>query len=143
MDTNLNEKMAKHHFKQFLKNNRSSFTYWYYHWKAFNLTAKYLGCWKLKYLLHDIEKPWLKLILPYGLVQKLHRENNSHHREYKKGEDFIDFEAMIIDNECSRFTKVEAQLTAKEFLQELINKQKVSTNFADKYIKVLDKLELR
>ena len=72
----------KFHFKQFNKNERSSFAYWYYHWKAFNLVALSLHAWKFKYLFHDIEKPWLRLFWPYEKVQKYHRYHNNHHIEY-------------------------------------------------------------
>lgn len=95
----------KYHFKKFSKEQRSSFAYWYYHWKAFNLTAFHLGCWKFKYLFHDIEKPWLMLFLrDYEKVQTWHRVHNKHHIEYTNILD-IDWEALVIDWECSRFTK--------------------------------------
>ena len=45
----------------FSKSERSSFKYWFAHWCAYNMTALNLGMWKPKYLLHDIEKPWLML----------------------------------------------------------------------------------
>ncbi len=114
-------------FKKFTKEQRSSFSYWYYHWKAFNLTAMSLGAWKFKYLFHDFEKPWLRLFLPYEKVQSFHRSHSRHHLEYKhsptyissnlwaktynedgtecyEGKDF-DWEAMVIDWECSGLTK--------------------------------------
>lgn len=101
-------------FKQFDKNSRSSFSYWYNHWKAYNLVAIALGVWKPKYLLHDIEKPWLMLCWKdYKRVQAWHRTHNRHHFGYQgsKGYDAI---GMIIDWECSRFTKNAAQLNARD-----------------------------
>lgn len=99
-------------FKKFNKDQRSSFSYWFNHWRAFNLVALDLRHWKLKYLLHDIEKPWLKLVLRnYKKVQKWHRLHNSHHLEYPKEKDY---EAMVIDWECSRYTKEAAPRTAIE-----------------------------
>ena len=95
----------KYHFKKFSKEQRSSFAYWYYHWKAFNLTAFHLGCWKFKYLFHDIEKPWLMLFLrDYEKVQTWHRVHNKHHIEYPNILD-IDWEAVVIDWESSQYTK--------------------------------------
>lgn len=89
----------------FTKEERSTFPYWFAHWCAFNMTALNLRIWKFKYLFHDIEKPWLKLILKdYTKVQKIHRQTKRHHLEYK-GKKGIDCEALIIDWECSRFTK--------------------------------------
>lgn len=90
-------------FKKFTKEQRSSFSYWFYHVLAFNLVAKELHCWKFKYLFHDFEKPWLKLIWgDYKKVQKWHRTHNAHHLEYPKEKDY---EAMVIDWECSPYTK--------------------------------------
>ena len=95
----------KYRFKKFSKEQRGSFTYWYYHWKAFNLTAFHLGCWKLKYLFHDIEKPWLMLFCrDYKKVQTWHRSHNKHHIQYPNIYD-IDWEAVVIDWESSQYTK--------------------------------------
>lgn len=94
-------------FKKFDKSQRSTFVYWFWHWLAFNYMAVKLKAWKPKYLFHDIEKPWLRLIFlgDYSKVQKWHRTHNSHHLEYRKPEkrDWID---MAIDWECSGLTKV-------------------------------------
>ena len=46
----------------FTKEERSGFKYWFAHWCAFQMTALNLKCWRPKYLLHDIEKPWLSLL---------------------------------------------------------------------------------
>src|SRR5574344_1786585 len=51
--------------KKFKKEDKSSFPYWFSHWCAFQLVALSLGVWRPRHLLHDIEKPWLKLVLPY------------------------------------------------------------------------------
>ena len=100
----------------FTKKERSTFKYWFAHWCAFQMTALNLKAWKFKYLFHDIEKPWLKLLWKgdYKRVQKWHRTHNKHHLEYglKHGWDNIDWEALIIDWECSRLTKAEAELDA-------------------------------
>lgn len=103
---------TKYHFKKFSKEQRSSFSYWYYHWKAFNLTAFHLGYWKFKYLFHDIEKPWLMLFWRnYNRVKWWHRFNNNHHLEYKHPQ-LIDWEALVIDWECSHYTKLASQRNA-------------------------------
>lgn len=143
----LDDLMKKHRFKMFEKKDRSSFEYWYYHWKAFNLVAYYLGIWKFKYLFHDIEKPWLRLFLPYEKVQKWHRTNNKHHSQYKGGLDKVDWDALIIDNECSRFTKVNSPLNAREYVYYVVNeKENVSYDLRNAYylncFNILDKLGL-
>ena len=106
----------------FNKEQRSSFKYWFAHWCAFNMTALRLGVWKAKYLLHDIEKPWLMLLWrDYKRVQQWHRKHNNHHFEWVKehNDNFngVDWEAMVIDWECSGFTKTAAAWDAREQLE--------------------------
>ena len=61
-------------FRKFDKEDRSTLPYWFNHWKAYNWVAWNLGVWKPKYLLHDIEKPWLKFFWgDYKRVQKWHK----------------------------------------------------------------------
>jgi len=115
-------------FDMFTKKDRSSFKYWFAHWCGFQITALNLGIWKPKYLLHDIEKPWLKVLLKgdYKKVQKWHRTHNRHHLEYglKYGWNKIDWEALMIDWECCGLSKQEAQLDARETLEYEINRDK-------------------
>lgn len=105
---------------KFTKSDRSTFKYWFAHWSAFQMVALNLGVWKLKYLFHDFEKPWLKLILPYPKVQKLHRKNNRHHLGFKSPSR-IDWVALVIDWECCRFTKAECPLNARETYEATIS----------------------
>ena len=108
----------------FTKEERSSFKYWFAHWCAFQMTALNHKCWKFKYLFHDIEKPWLMLMWKdYSRVQKWHRTHNSHHLEYKNKCE-IDYEAMAIDWECSRFTKDLSPRTAYEELCKVLGEMK-------------------
>ena len=115
--------------KGFDKNYRGKFGYWFAHWCAYNLTAITLHCWKPKYLLHDIEKPFLLcLARDYKKVQKWHRQHNKHHTEYaftnkETMPDFgkIDWEAAVIDWECSKLTKTQAQMNARETLEWLVS----------------------
>lgn len=93
-------------YRKFDKSQRSTFSYWAWHWLAFNCTAIKIHHWRPRYLFHDIEKPWLKLILrDYKKVQTWHRTHNAHHLEYRKPDkrNWID---MAIDWECSRLTKI-------------------------------------
>lgn len=95
---------------------KSSFKYWFAHWCAFNMTAINLGCWKPRFLRHDIEKPWLFLILrDYNKVKKIHRMFSKHHMENDLQKDLL---AMVIDWECSKFTKPDAQLNARETMDK-------------------------
>jgi hypothetical protein len=55
----------------------------------------------------------------YTRVQQWHRKHNSHHLEYEKK---YDFEAMVIDWECGRFTKSAAQMTARQEFESLLVK---------------------
>lgn len=127
-------------FKKIDKSERSSFPYWFNHWKAFNAVAIELGVWKSKYLFHDIEKPFLKLFLKdYNKVQKWHRTHNRHHLEYKGKKDY---EAMVIDWECSRHAKKQCLRNA---IQEAGYKHGIGEMLLDEYskfIKIARKLGL-
>lgn len=116
--------------KLYPKSKRSSFPYWFAHWWAFNKTAWSLNLWKPKWLLHDIEKPWLMFIWrDYPRVKKWHRFHNAHHFQYPGPPDWI---GMVIDWECSRFSKLEAQLTALETLPREIEKY-IKTDYQKTY----------
>lgn len=102
--------------KGFNREERSTFKYWFAHWCAYNMTALVYHCWKFKYLFHDIEKPWLRLVMSYERVQRLHRMHNRHHPQCRCGVYKLDYEAMLIDWECSRFTKIASPRTAIEMI---------------------------
>lgn len=103
--------------KLYPKSERSSFGYWFAHWCAFQIIALLSGLWKPKYLLHDIEKPWLRLFWKYKKVQKWHRAHNNHHLEYLVSHKIskFDFAGMVIDWECGRLTKEASPLNAKQY----------------------------
>ena len=100
----------------FTKEERSTFKYWFAHWCAFQLVALVLRAWKPKYLLHDIEKPWLRLWYRgnYSKVQAWHRLHSNHHLGYPGKRNYL---AMVIDWECSRFTKESSPETAYEYFK--------------------------
>lgn len=125
----------------FKPEEKSSFKYYLAHLCAYNMTALNLGCWKAKYLLHDFEKPWLKLWFgDYSKVRKWHRRHNRHHLGYKYPEK-IDWEALIIDWECSRFTKLDSPKTARELYEYSITKR-VESGEISKYIANLMKTNI-
>ena len=117
--------------KKFEKKDRSTFPYWYYHWRNYNLVALKLGVWKPKYILHDIEKPWLKLIWgDYKRVQKWHKHHNKHHIFYGRlnGMNKIDWLAAVVDWECSRYSKFAAPKTAREETMAILENKKKYTD---------------
>lgn len=128
----------------FTKEERSSFKYWFAHWCAFQMTALNLKCWRPKYLLHDIEKPWLKLLWrDYKRVQHWHRNHNSHHLEYYYIHGKADWQAMVIDWECSRFTKEESPLTARQTMERKVrDKIELKSVLYTNMLPVLNKLGL-
>lgn len=109
---------------RFDRADRSSFSYWFAHWCAFNMTALNYKRWKFKYLFHDIEKPWLKLFLDYKKVQRIHNKHNKHHLLYYFIHEDADWEAMIVDWECGRLTK-----------------QQCPRNAVDEYYRIFDEFE--
>lgn len=125
--------------KLFKEEEKSTFHYWFAHWCAYQMVALDLHVWKFKYLFHDAEKPWLKLILPYEKVRKIHRTNNRHHLWYKGGADKLDFEAMVIDWECSRFTKEDAPMNARETYEYMVTKRYESGKISKEIKEALEK----
>ena len=141
----------------FDKSQRSTFPYWFAHWCAFQMTALNHHMWKIKYLFHDWSKPWLKLFLPYKKVQTWHRNHNKHHPEWLERKlstcqgtmdyydalyylEFFDYEQMIIDWECSHFTKEACPYNAREELQRIFllkNLHKYPTLFSNQEYKDL------
>jgi len=112
--------------EKFDKSQRSSFKYWWNHYLAYNLVSVKLGVWRPKWLLHDIEKPWLKLFWrDYKRVQKWHKFHNKHHifsgRRY--GLNKVDWLAAVIDWECSRYTKTQAPKTAREETMSILEEK--------------------
>lgn len=107
----------------FNKSERSSFSYWFAHWCAFQMVALNCHQWKFKYVFHDWYKPWLKLFIPYEKVQMFHNKHSNHHLLHwflVPNEKEPDWQQMIIDWECSRFTKQAAPLTAAEEKERII-----------------------
>lgn len=112
----------------FTKEERSSFPYWFAHWCAFQMTALNLRCWKPRFLLHDWYKPWLRLFLPYSTVQKIHKQNSKHHLEWFNKHGYtlkniyrFDWDSLIIDWECSRFTKEASQINAYRKWEKVVD----------------------
>ena len=111
-------------FKKFTVKEKSTFQYWFYHYLAYNYTAWKLGVWKPKWLLHDIEKPWLKLIWgDYMRVKQWHKHHNKHHIFYgrRNGMNKIDWLGAVIGWECSHLTKCVAVRNGREEVDYLIS----------------------
>lgn len=115
-----------YNYSMFGENDKSSFPYWFAHWCAFQLCALNLKIWKFKYLFHDCEKPWMRLFIPYKKIQKWHRNHNSHHLEYGliHGFDKIDWEALMIDWECSQMSKKQCPLNCREEMENKLSEEK-------------------
>lgn len=128
-------------FKKFNESQRSTFRYWFNHWKAYNYTAIKVGHWRFHYLFHDFEKPWLRLWFggDYQKVQQVHRRNNRHHLEYKvpSKRNWVD---MVIDLESSHLTKNAHKYTAIEEAGRKYNNHEMTpdeyTHFMDACRKV-------
>ncbi len=112
-------------YKKYKKSDKGTFPYWFAHWKAYNSYAIEQGVWKPKYLLHDAEKPWLKLIMNYEKVKKFHKSHNRHHLDYEGSKPF-DYDAMILDWEVSRFTKEAAPMNSIQTMDKMYKSGRVA-----------------
>lgn len=102
-----------------------NFRYWFKHWKAFQKTAISLHHWRLRFLFHDIEKPFFQMIFSHKIVSRWHRRFHRHHPEYIFP--FLrDYTAMIIDWQCAASTKPDKPLdvldTLNKYYSELRNR---------------------
>lgn len=128
----------------FDKKDRSSFSYWFAHWCAFQMVALNCHHWKFKYLFHDWYKPWLKLFMSYDKLQMFHNKHSKHHMLYwflSANNKEVDWEQMILDWECSRFTKQASPLTAEKEKERIIKGLR-EYNMDNKTVKQLYQLEL-
>lgn len=129
--------------KLYKESEKSTFAYWFAHWKAFNLVAMLLGVWEFRFLFHDIEKPFLMWIWKdYSRVRQYHRTHARHHWAYSgnKGYDYL---GMVIDWECSRFSKADAQMTAYEtYLREFGTYPEHTDELKNKIFPIIKKLNL-
>lgn len=119
--------------KLYPETEKSTFSYWFAHWRAFQKTAFKLRVWKPWYLFHDIEKPFLMWVWKdYPRVRAWHRKHNRHHYQYDNGEIapwlWCDYTAMVVDWECSHFSKLDAQLDAFDEMCNKINKAFAAKN---------------
>lgn len=121
---------------------KSTFSYWGSHWLAFQLVALKLKVWKFRHLFHDIEKPILKLFLPYEKVRHFHRKYHRHHRGYRNP-DKIHWLDVIIDNECGMYTKEDSPMNARAYCEWLIENDKKDKHLIiEKALPLLDKMGL-
>lgn len=83
------------------------------HRRAFKKVEKKLFGKKSKmWILHDIEKPILYLLLGVKLGSKIHRHFSKHHvKSIRKKKDW---RQMVVDWECARLTKPDKPLNAYE-----------------------------
>lgn len=126
-------------YRKFTKEQRSTFAYWFNHWRAFNDLARELGVWKFRHIFHDIEKPFLRLFMDYKKVQAFHRKHNAHHLEYKGERNWLD---MYLDWECSRYTKFASPRTAVEEANLKLNNGTMSYNDYCEFMRVARKFEI-
>lgn len=123
----------------FTLEQRGTFKYTLAHVLAYNSVALSLGVWRPKYIFHDWEKPWMLLIAkalhksdPYTWVQNWHRHHRRHHIEYYKAATLtrsgrsVNIREMIIDWECSRFTKLSSPRNA---YQQFMHKKDTFSDF--------------
>lgn len=121
--------------KKFTKAERSGWRYFWAHWCAFQMVALNLRIWKFKYLFHDWYKPWLKMFgVPYEKIQHLHRYHSRHHIEYLESGSLydlsrFDWDALIVDWECSQYTKEACPRNARKEMQHVLKTS------SDEYIK--------
>lgn len=125
----------------FEKNSKRGFKYWFAHWCAFQMTALNCGAWRPRFLFHDAEKPWLELFLPHGKVKEFHKAHSRHHLSYR-GRGKIDYVALVIDWECSHFTKSFRPAKAREVAMSRLRENRMAQSEYDTIVGIIDRLGL-
>ena len=80
---------------------------------AYNKVARKLGCFKLRFYFHDLDKLILTPLIGDKMATKIHRKISSHHKRNGVIKDVL---GAIIDWECARFTKPDKPLNASATL---------------------------
>ena len=89
-----------------MKSSKYTFKRWFEHCCAFNMLASQAGVWKFRYLFHDLDKPFMSLLFSENKVRKIHRDWFNHHCECRFNcPQTVDWEAVAVDWECSRYSK--------------------------------------
>jgi hypothetical protein len=115
--------------RQYFKSERETvsggFRYWMAHWAMVNYIALKLGRWRVRYLFHDIEKPWMDMLYDHKFTKKYHVTHSRHHIEYAKAhpeiplKDACDWQEMVLDFESARVTKAEKPLDAYDTIRRM------------------------
>lgn len=124
----------------FSETEKSSFSYFFAHWSAYQMIALKWRVWKPKFLFHDVEKPFLRLFLPYKHVRKFHRRYHKHHIAYRRPHK-INWLELAIDWECSFLTKEDQPMNAWTYAHWFMeqypeHKEKIEQNLLPLLIKI-------
>jgi hypothetical protein len=106
------------------------------------MTAMNMGVWKFHHLFHDIEKPWFGIFLSYDKVHKRHISKSKHHIEHYRLYGECNWTDLVIDWECSQFTKEKGKLTAREFLDKLLTSNNITVEEGQLISTELEKYDL-
>lgn len=101
-----------------------------------------MGVWKFHHLFHDIEKPCLGIFLSYNKVHKRHISKVKHHIEHYRQYGECNWTDLVIDWECSQYTKEKGKLTAREFLEKLLASNELTKKEGDLVSSELEKYGL-
>ena len=109
--------------KKFTKSDRSTWRYFWAQRSAIQMVAITLGVRRPKHLFHDWYKPWLKMFgIPYKDIQHIHRRHSNHHLEWldRHSPANMDWISLIVDWECSQYTKEACYRNAREEMEWII-----------------------
>lgn len=120
---------------KYIKTNKERVRYSLNHRKAFRRVEKQLlGHNTFRSLFHDLDKVILYNFFDYKSVHNFHRNHMRHHSV--KARTKKDFQQMVIDWECARFTKPDKPLNARETLY------KFYPEIEDKILPILEEFGL-
>lgn len=116
------------------------------HKKAYLQTQKKYKPYKytIRGIFHDTDKLLLLILsiifcpfISVKEISRIHKQWSHHHLLAKTDEDFYH---QIIDYECSRLTKEDKPLGAREFIGKKFINNLISESDYDRYVKIMDEI---
>ncbi|MBP3468027.1 MAG: hypothetical protein J6K26_00720 [Lachnospiraceae bacterium] len=92
--------------------------------------------------MHDLDKQLLYLFLEWDDCVQYHITHRSHHPESGGNKTYEDYVEMVIDYECSPYTKPDKPLNAYDFVSKLMEKKQIDEPTFEILMTIMKELEI-
>ena len=91
---------------------------------------------------HDLDKMLLYLFVPWEDAIQYHMTHRKHHLECEGPKSYEDLLEMVIDFECSPYTKPDKPLNCYDFVQKLVRENRIDGEMAEKLFGIMRELKI-